>query len=84
MDYLLILCSKKRSMEDRKFYLIVTAGGHGARMGSKVPKQFLKIKGKSILHTSIAYVRPLLQHLQGSEANRPTLPHTRLQQDMVL
>ena len=40
-------------MEDRKFYLIVTAGGHGARMGSKVPKQFLKIKGKSILHTTI-------------------------------
>jgi len=39
---------------NRKFYLIVTAGGQGTRMGASVPKQFLTIKGKSILHATIS------------------------------
>ena len=39
---------------DKKFYLIVTAGGQGTRMGSDVPKQFLTIGGKSILHATIS------------------------------
>ena len=38
---------------ERKKYLIITAGGSGTRMGSSVPKQFLTIGGKAILHLSI-------------------------------
>jgi 2-C-methyl-D-erythritol 4-phosphate cytidylyltransferase len=30
-------------------YMIIVAGGHGTRMGSDIPKQFLKIDGKPIL-----------------------------------
>ena len=30
-------------------YMIVVAGGHGTRMGSDIPKQFLKVGGKPIL-----------------------------------
>lgn len=30
-------------------YMIIVAGGHGTRMGSGIPKQFLKIDGKPIL-----------------------------------
>ncbi len=37
---------------ERKKYLIITAGGSGTRMGSSVPKQFLTIGGKAILHLS--------------------------------
>ena len=38
----------------RKLYLIVTAGGHGTRMGADIPKQFLTIGGKSILQRTIS------------------------------
>ena len=38
---------------ERKKYLIVTAGGMGTRMGGNVPKQFLEIKGKAILHITL-------------------------------
>lgn len=36
-----------------KKYAIIAAGGSGQRMGSSVPKQFLQIKGKSILWYSV-------------------------------
>ncbi len=36
-----------------KKYAIIAAGGSGQRMGSPVPKQFLEIKGKSILWYSV-------------------------------
>lgn len=38
---------------DRKFYLVVTAGGTGTRMGAAVPKQFLEIGGKPILRRTM-------------------------------
>ncbi len=38
---------------DRKRYLIVVAGGSGTRMGASVPKQFLELDGKSILHRTV-------------------------------
>ncbi|MBQ9172304.1 MAG: 2-C-methyl-D-erythritol 4-phosphate cytidylyltransferase [Bacteroidales bacterium] len=37
----------------KQHYLIVTAAGHGSRMGSKVPKQFLLLDGKAILQRTI-------------------------------
>lgn len=40
-------------MSSRKKYVIVVAGGRGRRMGGDLPKQFLKIGGKSILHRTI-------------------------------
>ena len=36
-----------------KKYLIVVAGGRGLRMGGELPKQFLKIGEKSVLHRTI-------------------------------
>lgn len=36
-----------------KKYLIVVAGGRGLRMGSDLPKQFLKIGGRAVLHWTI-------------------------------
>ena len=44
---------KKNKAVEREFYLIVTAGGHGLRMGADIPKQFLSLGSKSILHTTI-------------------------------
>ena len=38
---------------ERKKYLVVTAGGLGTRMGGNVPKQFLELGGKSILHLTL-------------------------------
>ena len=38
---------------ERKKYLIVTAGGTGTRMGAAVPKQFLELGGKPILHLTL-------------------------------
>ena len=38
---------------ERKRFLIVTAGGVGARMGTAVPKQFLEIGGKPILRITL-------------------------------
>ncbi|MGN0189505.1 MAG: 2-C-methyl-D-erythritol 4-phosphate cytidylyltransferase [Candidatus Cryptobacteroides sp.] len=38
---------------EKKKYLIVTAGGHGTRMGSSVPKQFLAIGEKPVLQLTI-------------------------------
>lgn len=38
-------------MED--FFVIITAGGIGTRMGSSVPKQFIKLDGKPILRITI-------------------------------
>ena len=38
-------------MED--FFVIITAGGIGTRMGSSVPKQFMKLDGKPILRITI-------------------------------
>ena len=38
---------------EKKKYLIVTAGGHGTRMGGPVPKQFLTIGEKPVLQLTI-------------------------------
>ena len=38
---------------DRKKYVVVVAGGSGARMGAQVPKQFLELDGKAILRRTI-------------------------------
>lgn len=40
-------------MEERKKYLIAVAGGRGLRMGGGVPKQFLRIGGRAVLHRTI-------------------------------
>ncbi len=34
--------------------VIIPAGGQGLRMGAKVPKQFIELKGKPIIHHTIA------------------------------
>ena len=36
-----------------KKFLLVTAGGHGTRMGAALPKQFLELSGKAILQLTI-------------------------------
>jgi 2-C-methyl-D-erythritol 4-phosphate cytidylyltransferase len=33
--------------------IIIVAGGSGSRLGSEIPKQFLKLKGKPILFHTI-------------------------------
>lgn len=38
---------------EKKKYLIVTAGGHGTRMGGPVPKQFLTIGEKAVLQLTM-------------------------------
>ncbi|MBP5398600.1 MAG: 2-C-methyl-D-erythritol 4-phosphate cytidylyltransferase [Bacteroidales bacterium] len=38
---------------DRKKFLIVVAAGSGTRMGGTLPKQFLKLDGKTVLQRSI-------------------------------
>ncbi len=40
-------------MNKRKKYLIVVAGGRGLRMGEDLPKQFLGLGGRSVLHRTI-------------------------------
>lgn len=37
----------------RKKYLLLTAGGSGTRMGGPVPKQFMEIGGRAILHITM-------------------------------
>ncbi|MCR5003532.1 MAG: 2-C-methyl-D-erythritol 4-phosphate cytidylyltransferase [Bacteroidales bacterium] len=37
----------------RKRYLVVTAAGHGTRMGSALPKQFLEFEGKPVLRRTV-------------------------------
>lgn len=39
--------------EEREKYLIVVAGGHGTRMGSDLPKQFLSLGGRPVLSVTI-------------------------------
>ena len=38
---------------DRKKYVIVMAAGSGTRMGADLPKQFIELGGKAILHMTI-------------------------------
>lgn len=38
---------------ERKKYVIIMAAGHGTRMGSSIPKQFIELDGKPILQISI-------------------------------
>lgn len=38
---------------DNKNYVIIMAAGHGTRMGSKLPKQFMSLGGKAILQRTI-------------------------------
>lgn len=40
-------------MNERKKYLVVVAGGRGLRMGADLPKQFLRIGERSVLHRTI-------------------------------
>lgn len=37
----------------RKTYIVIMAAGHGSRMGSATPKQFLPLGGKAILHRTV-------------------------------
>ena len=38
---------------ERKNYLILMAGGSGTRMGAPIPKQFLELGGRAILHATL-------------------------------
>ena len=38
---------------NNKNYVIIMAAGHGTRMGSKLPKQFMSLGGKAILQRTI-------------------------------
>ena len=38
---------------EREIYVIIVAGGSGARMGADIPKQFLELGGRPILRRSI-------------------------------
>ena len=38
---------------DRKKYVIIMAAGHGTRMGSALPKQFIELEGRPILQMTI-------------------------------
>ena len=60
----------------KSFYVILTAGGRGVRMGGDVPKQFLSLDGKPVLRRTIeAFVRAC------PDAHIVTvLPKDRLQQ----
>ncbi len=40
-------------MTGRKKYLVVVAGGRGLRMGEELPKQFLMMGGRNVLHRTI-------------------------------
>mgnify|MGYP004508141549 CR=1 FL=1 len=40
-------------MNERRKYLVVVAGGRGLRMGAELPKQFLGIGERSVLHRTI-------------------------------
>ena len=40
-------------MNERRKYLVVVAGGRGLRMGAELPKQFLRIGERSVLHRTI-------------------------------
>ncbi len=39
--------------------VVIPAGGQGLRMGAKVPKQFIELKGKPIIHHTIAVFEAL-------------------------
>ena len=38
---------------DRKKYVVVMAAGHGVRMGSALPKQFIELEGRPVLQRTI-------------------------------
>lgn len=38
---------------DKIYYAIIMAGGSGLRLGSELPKQFIEIEGKSVLHRTV-------------------------------
>lgn len=38
---------------ERDRYLVLVAGGSGTRMGGKLPKQFIEIGGKAVLHHTV-------------------------------
>ncbi|MBQ7449909.1 2-C-methyl-D-erythritol 4-phosphate cytidylyltransferase [bacterium] len=42
-----------KKIKQLKNYAIILASGSGSRFGSKIPKQFIKIKGKTLLEYSI-------------------------------
>lgn len=42
-----------KKLDSRKKYLVAVAGGRGLRMGADLPKQFLRIGGRSVLHRTI-------------------------------
>ena len=47
-----------------KKWAIIVAGGKGLRMGSDIPKQFLKIAGKPIIALTIEKFLQMDQHIQ--------------------
>lgn len=45
---------------NRKVYAVFVAGGSGSRMGGEVPKQFLEVKGKTLLqHTMEKFIEAI-------------------------
>lgn len=40
-------------MHKRKIFILIVSGGHGARFGSDIPKQYIKIAGKAVLRHAI-------------------------------
>jgi len=67
-----------------KLSVVIPAGGQGLRMGAKVPKQFIELKGRPIIHHTIAVFEALdwvdeiilcvpeaeVSHVQNEMANR--------------
>ncbi len=43
----------RKNTVEREKYLILVAGGSGTRMGGKIPKQFINIRGKAVLHHTL-------------------------------
>lgn len=51
-------------MPDRKKIAVIVAGGAGLRMGSAIPKQFMEVGGKPVLHHTINAFRTAYPDVQ--------------------
>lgn len=49
---------------ERNFFLIVTAGGSGTRMGAALPKQFLELDGIPVIQRTISLFRQAVPDIQ--------------------
>lgn len=48
----------------KEVYAIVVAGGSGSRMGGGVPKQFLRLGGKTVLHLTIERLKEAIPEVK--------------------